>query len=616
MLARAPAAVRLVFDDSIRPASGIAAIRNGGGSILRGRAYTSGSKRVLVIPLRGELGAGDYTVRWRIVSDDGHLISGVFAFAVGSGRAPPRPALSAGGGGPPATDVLRRFLFFAGVLLAGGSLAFQLAVRRAEGIPAAALPAAGFALALIGSNADLSPSTRFERMDDVAAIASLVGIAAVAASFTRPRLLPLTAVPAAVLLVVPALRGHALDPGHSQALAATADVVHVAAAAVWVGGVAQLALVLPGLSRNARRAAVRRFSGWAVAAVALIGLTGIVRAWGELDSLEQVGRTGYGRAILVKTALVAGLLVFGWLNRARLTGPRVGAELLLLLGVIVAVSILTDLRPGRLAGVASGGVRHSSGPLRLPPEGSIVQAQEDGDLAVALAARPVSGGLDLIASVVGPDRLGVEGLGVRFAANGDLVRSAKCGGGCYRALVAGRPRSIRVRLPASAVVFRMPSTLHPAGSIVAHATGVYRRLRTLVLHERLASNPRNAISTTYRFAAPDRMSYRIRGGPAGIVIGRTRWDQVAPGKPWIRSGQDPLHEPTPFWTTVSNAYLLRRGPSTYVVSFLDRSIPAWFTTTIDRRTYRTLTLRMTASAHFMRHRYGPFNAPLSIRPPR
>jgi len=112
------------------------------------------------------------------------------------------------------------------------------------------------------------------------------------------------------------------------------------------------------------------------------------------------------------------------------------------------------------------------------------------------------------------------------------------------------------------------------------------------------------------------MSYRIRGGPAGIVIGRTRWDQVAPGKPWIRSGQDPLHEPTPFWTTVSNAYLLRRGPSAYVVSFLDRSIPAWFTATIDRTTYRTLTLRMTASAHFMRHRYGPFNAPLSIRPPR
>jgi hypothetical protein len=140
-------------------------------------------------------------------------------------------------------------------------------------------------------------------------------------------------------------------------------------------------------------------------------------------------------------------------------------------------------------------------------------------------------------------------------------------------------------------------------------------LQTLVLHERLASSPRNGISTVFRFAAPDRMEYRIHGGPAGIVIGARRWDQVGPGKPWVRSDQDPLREPEPFWTSVSNAYLLRTTPKAWVVSFLDRRIPAWFTVTVDRDSYRTTTLAMTAAAHFMRHRYGPFNAPVRIAPP-
>jgi non-ribosomal peptide synthetase component F len=44
--------------------------------------------------------------------------------------------------------------------------------------------------------------------------------------------------------------------------------------------------------------------------------------------------------------------------------------------------------------------------------------------------------------------------------------------------------------------------------------------------------------------------------------------------------------------------------------------PAWFTASIDRRTYQTLRLRMTAAAHFMQHRYVEFDRPLAIRPPR
>ena len=46
-----------------------------GAQVTAGPATTSsGDVRALVIPLKPNLPDGDYTVRWRIVSTDGHII--------------------------------------------------------------------------------------------------------------------------------------------------------------------------------------------------------------------------------------------------------------------------------------------------------------------------------------------------------------------------------------------------------------------------------------------------------------------------------------------------------------------------------------------------------------
>jgi hypothetical protein len=52
-----------------------------------------------------------------------------------------------------------------------------------------------------------------------------------------------------------------------------------------------------------------------------------------------------------------------------------------------------------------------------------------------------------------------------------------------------------------------------------------------------------------------------------------------------------------------------------VIAFFDPGSPGWFRIVVDRKTYRTLDVRMVAPAHFMHDAYGPFNAPVSIRPP-
>jgi len=45
-------------------------------------------------------------------------------------------------------------------------------------------------------------------------------------------------------------------------------------------------------------------------------------------------------------------------------------------------------------------------------------------------------------------------------------------------------------------------------------------------------------------------------------------------------------------------------------------VPAWFTVRFDRRQLLPQTLEMTATAHFMHHRYSGFDAPRRIFPPK
>ena len=357
VLARGPARIVVLFDDDVRVAPGNAAIRNGGGSILEGKPSTHG--KTLELPLRSDLARGDYSVRWSAVSDDGHIVQGVLAFGVGLGRAPPVPTLrttvEVGVG-----DVVSRWIFLAGLLVASGLALFDLLVWRplagsdlrtgwiALGLAAVFLSAHGLVHASHGGAA-----TRFGLTIYIASAIAATGAAAAAIAIADRSASLFGVVLAVALLPVPTVAGHALDPGRSW-IEVPLDLLHVTAAALWIGGLFALALVAPrdGASPELLAAAARRFSKLAVASVLVLALTGVGRALAELSAVSQLWTTGYGRAILVKTGLFALLLGLGTVSRSRV---RAGAplrnlmlvELAFLLWVVVAVAFLTSLRPGR-----------------------------------------------------------------------------------------------------------------------------------------------------------------------------------------------------------------------------------------------------------------------------
>jgi len=564
--------------------------------------------RTLVVPLRSGLGDGDYTVLWRVRSDDGHVIAGVLAFGVGAGRAPPQAALSADNG-PNTQDVVSRLLFFAGLLTAAGAAFFRFAVGR---VPVRLMLGA-FLLVFIGASGmghDVSLSTRFGIVMAVAAVVSGLGAVLAAVAPVFPRLDPLLFLAGLALLPLPTLAGHSLDRGRPL-LEPAVDFLHVASASFWLGGLVALGLALR--SSDDRAPMLRRFSNFAIVSVAVLAATGVTSAFAELSSLGQVWSTGYGRVLIVKTALLVPLVALGWLNRYRLIpalsldGLRrsVAVELTLFAVLVAAVALLTDLRPGRDR-VARAAVVAAKGPPPAPATNMWVQARESGPLGVALAVRPP----DAEVFVLGPDNLGVNGLAVKVAG----VAAHSCGAGCYRASLSSTG-PVSVSVGGRMLGFNVPAKARRADALVARATGAFRRLRSVDFVERLASSPRNKVVADFTLERPNRLEYHIRGGADGIIIGLRRWDRARGGK-WVRSPQDVTPQPEPIWAGHStNVYLLGATATTYVVSFFKPTGPLWFTLRLDRRTLLPRSLRMTAAAHFMTHRYTRFNAAAKIRAP-
>ncbi|HET7129821.1 MAG TPA: copper resistance protein CopC [Gaiellaceae bacterium] len=614
VLSKAPTSVTVVFDDGVRVAKGNAAVDNATqASVLAGKASVRG--RELTIPLK-PLRDGAYSVRWSIVSDDGHREEGVLAFAVGEGSAPPHPVL---GASVPLTwnDILLRTLYYLGVLAGGGVAAFGLLARRivgpALGRPIIHLLFFSLLLVFLGGSGILHSApagTRFALVTKIALTVSLAGGAAAALAPTISQLRPVAYAAAFALLAAPTLSGHALDRDQPRILAAVVDLAHLASAAVWLGGLIAVVYALPRATEDdpTRRAAVATFSTAALASVALLGATGIVRALTELSAVSQLWSTSYGRALLVKTGIFVPLLGIGWLNRAVLM--RVFArlrrsarvEVVAIVGIVIAVAILTELAPGKKAARSLASAPLSAAaPPALPPREAVVDARELGSLAVAVAREPHR----TTVTIIGPDATGVDDRDVRV--NG--ATATRCGPGCYRAPTPATGR-LHVSIGDRTLTFDIEATAPDATALLARITRTYRASRTIVFDETLASSPANAQTTRFTAVAPHRLSYQTRGGgPAAIVIGARRWDRSVDNAPWQPSAQTPIDVTEPYWTEPTNAHLV--SPDT--ITFLDRKIPAWFRVTF--RGSRPAVQHMTAAAHFMTDRYVGFDVAAEVSPP-
>jgi len=168
------------------------------------------------------------------------------------------------------------------------------------------------------------------------------------------------------LLRTTGMTGHNSEGGEPT-WGAVADFVHLLGAALWIGGLAMLALaVLPRRRVGELAEVVPGYSRLAAVSVTGIVGAGLVLAWQVVGSYGALLHTSYGHLLLIKTAVLGGVLVAAYASRqwvrtrldlavllrgdaatVRPFGYSVAAETGLVLVVLAVTSLLVTADPGR-----------------------------------------------------------------------------------------------------------------------------------------------------------------------------------------------------------------------------------------------------------------------------
>jgi copper resistance protein D len=149
--------------------------------------------------------------------------------------------------------------------------------------------------------------------------------------------------------------GHAVGGSGVEGIVhPAADVLHLIAAAAWVGMLLPLTLVLAAAGRDAAsvdiaRAATVRFSTLGIASVATLLVTGGVNTWYLAGSIPALADTDYGHLLLSKVALFLVMVAIAAFNRLHLTPRLVHDD-----GVAATRDALRQLRRNSVIEVAIG----------------------------------------------------------------------------------------------------------------------------------------------------------------------------------------------------------------------------------------------------------------------
>jgi len=379
-----PTEVRLRFSGPVTITSNAVRVLAPDGTVLSGTPRTEDGGSVVVAPVSGLVDGRGYTVRWHVISEDGHSPAGVFTFGVGV--AAPQPTDAVGASGTTWRDDVARWALFAALALLIGPLVVRLLILRGAvpdalekrfhlvSVVAAFLVIdvgiAGFVLR--ASNAlqlpiadlpygDLQPFAEKTRFG-IAFLAMTIGFGVIAALllvgwvFDRLDLRwPALAI-AVVLTSGLSLSGHQATEPNATWLSELADWLHLVAASIWVGGVATLAFLVWPLAPSLRRTAFLGFARIAVLLVAVMVLAGGYLALVRLPEPSDLWETLYGRLLLMKVGIVGLALVWGAVHhfvvRPRLEAdedldvhPSLVGEAIVAFSVLLAAAILTNVAP-------------------------------------------------------------------------------------------------------------------------------------------------------------------------------------------------------------------------------------------------------------------------------
>jgi copper transport protein len=394
----APQEIRLWFSEPLEASFSKIFLRDSQGNIVQtvpSQVDSANARQMFLRP--GALPPGLYTVVWRGLSAaDGHATAGSYPLMIGSGAG--GRAASQVADTIPAAGSLVRWFNLLSLALGVGGLGFILFVWT----PAVAEPRppierrmthlvwvgwlligiTGIQLLLlqlsvaqdvpllnVSLNDSLGPliaDTRFGHLW-LLRMALWVGMGGALAFAPGDRWFYWIALAlGGGLLAVNSIFSHATAAPDAPASVA-ADWLHLAATALWVGGLMQFFNVIGPVRRAFTTPVpvigrlVAAFTNFARVSVAILIITGLYAAWLQVGSVDALLHTQYGQALLIKLLLILPLLGLALVNllftsrglaagqdvwAGRLRG-LVSAEIVLTIGVLGAVGVMTSIAPAR-----------------------------------------------------------------------------------------------------------------------------------------------------------------------------------------------------------------------------------------------------------------------------
>ena len=417
----APAAVQLDFNEPVEASFGAIRLYDEQGSpIAAGElSHPEGEAESVAVEVPGPLGEGVFTVTYRVVSADGHPVSGGFSFGIGvevrTGGVRTAPDVAslldradAGATVEIAYGVTRGLHYLALLILIGSGF-FAFLVWRPEDrrwplrtlLGAALLggltsmsglvlqgaigAGLGFGDALSSSVIEGSLETATGKAWAWRGVLWFLAVAATTVIGARRRewMIASVLLGGGLVATLPG-GGHAANQS-PEAVLVPADVIHVLGAGAWLGGLIFLLIAYwprgpdDSASSAAGVAATSRFSRMALPAMLTLAAAGVAQAWFYLD-----GRPGdlfegpYGLLLVGKIALLILIVALAAGNRRRTRALTIGtgagpselkramlAEVLIAFLIIGLTAALVREAPPAVA--SSGPVTRSLdvGPLRL-----------------------------------------------------------------------------------------------------------------------------------------------------------------------------------------------------------------------------------------------------------
>lgn len=347
-----PPEVVLQFNEPVELVEGGLRVHDEGADRVDDGITRDGTGGTVAVALPDDLPDGGYLVVYRVISQDSHPVSGVIGFTVGDARGVDDAVVADLLGEDTLTGVagaVLRGLTYLATLLAAGAVAFSFAIARRDedrrrarrvGVGAAGLALLATLLALPVQTVAVSGSGFIEALGPTANAQTLRSsfgeswVVRVAALGLLAPLLQRGRPDWALLGAAIAAPASFLLDGHTRSVEPTwllmaGDAVHLAAGAVWFGGLVLLTLAVRARSIDddpvGAARLVSRFSTAALWTVVALVASGGAMSWALVRTPDALITAGYGWTLLAKVTLVALAVALAAYNRSRLV-PAVAAR--------------------------------------------------------------------------------------------------------------------------------------------------------------------------------------------------------------------------------------------------------------------------------------------------